>query len=102
MNSPTASMSPRSPWNCLASSPFSARLYPVLTGSMKTRSVWSSRVWGFSTNRPGGAGGLPWSSNHTRLGPKQPRCSQTEEEPGPPLKLKVTGRVEGSEGFCRE
>ena len=32
----------------------------------------------------------------TRRGPMTPRCSHTLEDPGPPLKAKVTGRVVGS------
>jgi len=32
----------------------------------------------------------------TRRGPSTPRWSQTEDEPGPPLKEKVSGRPAGS------
>ena len=39
---------------------------------------------------------MPSSVRATRLGPNVPRCSQTDAAPGPPLKLKVTGRLAGS------
>ena len=35
---------------------------------------------------------MPVSSVATRCGPSRPRCSHTLLEPGPPLKLKVSGR----------
>ena len=34
----------------------------------------------------------PSSSISTRRGPRAPKCSHTEEDPGPPLKEKVSGR----------
>ena len=37
----------------------------------------------------------PSGSMATRRGPSAPRCSQTDEEPGPPLKEKVRGRASG-------
>jgi hypothetical protein len=35
----------------------------------------------------------------TRLGPMAPRCSQTEDDPGPPLKVNVIGRREPPPSF---
>ena len=91
MNSPTDSMSPWTPQNFLPSSGLAARLYPVPTGSMNTRSVWSSQLSSLSTSWYGGAGMRPSSSIFTRLGPIAPRCSHTEEEPGPPLNENISG-----------
>src|SRR5579875_2991975 len=92
MNSPTESMSPRIEWNLALSSGLAAREYPVPTGSMKTRSARSSQVASLSTNRKGGAGIVGPSGIATLRGPRAPRCSQTEDEPGPPLKLNTKGR----------
>ena len=38
----------------------------------------------------------PSSSIFTRFGPRAPRWSQTEEEPGPPLNENMSGREAGS------
>jgi len=59
---------------------------------MKTRSKCASQVSGLSTTAPGPRAGVASSGTTTRLGPKAPRCSHTEAEPGPPLKAKHTGR----------
>ena len=96
MNSPTDSMSRRKWWYCLASSSGMALLYPVLTGSMNTRSATSSRECSLSTRRPGTGNGSPCGPSSTRRGPKAPRWSHTEDDPGPPLKENTTGRVEVS------
>ena len=50
MNSPTDSMSPWSPQNFFPSSGLAARLKPVPTGSMNTRSVASSQLCSLSTS----------------------------------------------------
>ena len=50
MNSPTDCVSSSRPWNRVASLGFSARLKPVLTGSMNTRSVTSRIEQSLSTN----------------------------------------------------
>ncbi len=92
MNSPTDSMSPRSEWNLALSSGLAAREYPVPTGSMKTRSARSSQVASLSTSLKGGAGIVGSSGAATRRGPRAPICSQTDDEPGPPLKLNRSGR----------
>src|ERR1041385_1235007 len=92
MNWPTDSMSPRRLQNFLPSSAVAARLKPVPTGSMKTRSVASSQVCSLSTSWYGDAGSHPSSSIFTRRGPSAPRCSQTDAEPGPPLKENIRGR----------
>ncbi len=90
-------MSLFTPWNCFASCPGAARLKPVLTGSMNTRSVTSRIEFSLSTTRPGGGPPFrPSASRATIRGPKAPMCTQSEAAPGPPLKLKVTGRVVGS------
>jgi len=46
-----------------------------------------------STRPNGGGGSVPSGFIFTRRGPSAPRCSQTDDEPGPPLKQNVTGRV---------
>ena len=61
---------------------------------MKTRSVSSSSEYWLSVNLNGGWGRSPSSSNTTRRGPRTPRCSQTDDEPGPPLNENVSGRFE--------
>src|SRR3990172_2352765 len=63
---------------------------------MKTRSVSSSREYSLSVNLYGGGGSSPSPFINTRRGPKTPRCSQTEEEPGPPLNENVRGRLDES------
>ena len=93
MNSPTESRSAVWLKNCSAFSSFAARLNPVATGSMKTRSLPSRIEYGLSTRLKGGLGNVPSSFMLARRGPSAPRCSHTEEEPGPPLKQNVTGRV---------
>src|SRR5579883_237538 len=100
MNSATEAASSCRPWNFDASLGGIARLYPVLTGSIKTRSVSSNSDHSLSTNRYGGGSAEPSSARRTRRGPSSPRCIQTEEEPGPPLKEKVTGRSD-AETSCR-
>ena len=56
----------------------------VLTGSMNTRSVASSSEYSFGVSPPGGSGGVrPSAGKSTRRGPKAPRCSHTDAEPGP-------------------
>src|SRR5690606_38020482 len=74
-------------------SPSTGRLKPVLIGSIKTRSDSSRMEYWLSVSLKGGLGISPSSVNTTRRGPSTPRCSQTDEEPGPPLKEKVTGRL---------
>lgn len=94
MNSATERMSWLTPWKSFGLLSFSAREYPVATGSMNTKSDWSRREYSFSTSLCGGGPGFPKSSiGLTRCGPKVPRWSHTELEPGPPLKEKVIGRV---------
>ena len=41
----------------------------------------------------GGGGIVPSSRMTTRFGPRAPRWSQIDEEPGPPLNTKHTGRL---------
>src|SRR5215470_5303345 len=71
-------------------------LKPVPTGSMKTRSERSSKQSGLSSSLYGAGGVIPAFTVATRRGPNEPMCSQTEEEPGPPLYKKEKGRVLGS------
>src|SRR5262245_48638102 len=59
---------------------------------MNTRSLCSSRVSVLSVSPYGGGVSSPTSPDTTRRGPSSPRCSQTLDDPGPPLKAKVTGR----------
>src|SRR5262245_16960118 len=63
---------------------------------MKTRSEWASRVSALSTRPYGGGSRSPASPISTRRGPSSPRCSQTLDDPGPPLNANVTGRLLGS------
>gem|GEM_PF-3686107 len=93
ITSPTLSRSPVNPWYVFGLPPETAREKPVETGSMKTRSVTLRRVSRLSVSPYGGAESDPTSPDTTRRGPISPRCSQTELEPGPPLKANVTGRV---------
>ena len=50
--------------------------------------------YSLSTRPNGGGGSVPFSFIFTRRGPSAPRCSQTDDEPGPPLKQNVTGRAD--------
>src|SRR5271166_4597874 len=59
---------------------------------MNTRSKCSNHDSWLSVTVYGGGGIVPSSRMTTRFGPSAPRCSQIEEEPGPPLKTKQTGR----------
>ena len=68
------------------------RVKPVLTGSMKTKSATSSSDWPLLTRRKGGGGMAPSSLSSTRRGPSNPKCSQTDDDPGPPLNEKASGR----------
>jgi len=58
---------------------------------MNTRSLAPKIENSLSTNPNGGFGSVPSSFIFTRLGPSAPRCSHTDDEPGPPLKHIVTG-----------
>src|SRR5262245_43794478 len=97
MNSAIAATSSCTPWYFFGSTPGAARLKPVDTGSMNTRSVMSSKDKSLSTSLAGGGGCVPSSCMNARFGPQAPRCSQTDDDPGPPLKQNVTGRA-GSGG----
>jgi len=55
---------------------------PVLTGSIKTKSVVSSSENSLSTSLYGGAEPSHLPPTAPRRGPNRPRCIQTEEEPG--------------------
>src|SRR5215470_5088843 len=70
-----------------------AWLNPVPTGSMKTRSQTSSNDSELSSSLNGGVTIPPTSTEETRLGPNAPMCSQMEDEPGPPLYTKASGRL---------
>src|SRR3954447_3712772 len=63
---------------------------------MKTRSETRSSDSRLSVSPYGGRVRAPTSPIRTRRGPNSPKCSQAEDEPGPPLKAKVTGRLSGS------
>ena len=62
-------------------------------GIDEDQSVRSSHVDSLSTRRNGGGGITGSSVIVTLRGPRAPRCSQTEAEPGPPLKLNMSGRA---------
>src|SRR6188472_1078771 len=100
INDPIDCRSSLKPWNCLGDSPAAGRENPVETGSINTRSVLSSQVYSLFTTWYGGAGAVPSSFSKTRLGARPPICSQTVEEPGPPLKAKVIGLRAGSIPSC--
>src|SRR5271157_5231139 len=97
MKSPTEAISFLKPCHSLGFWPSTGRLYPVLTGSMKTKSVSSSNEYSLSVNWNGGFGKLPSNSSITRLGPSNPICSQTDDEPGPPLNENVIGRLRSAD-----
>lgn len=97
MKSPTESTSPVRPWYLDAFFGSLDRDKPVETGSMKTRSVLSRMENGFSLTLIGGSRAVvPSGDVGTILGPRAPRWSQTADEPGPPLKAKVIGRLVAS------
>src|SRR5215469_1416764 len=91
----TLAMDSASAWtaqNPRAPSGFAARLQPVPTGSINTRSVNGSQVSGLSVNRtldPSRPSGPNWAMR----GPTRPRLRKAEAAPGPPLNTKVTGRA---------
>src|SRR6266540_288853 len=73
------------------------RVHRMPIGSMNTRSLTSRSVYGLSTSVYGAAPvGFPSEGRAARLGLKAAMCNHTEDEPGPPLKMKVTGRVPAS------
>src|SRR5574340_1429910 len=63
---------------------------------MNTRSKCSNHDSWLSVTAYGGAGIVPSSRITTRFGPSAPRWSQIDDEPGPPLNTKHTGRVAAS------
>ena len=63
------------------------------TGSMNTRSALSSQVASLSTRRNGGAGIVGSAGVAPAAGRSAPMCSQSDAEPGPPLKLNKSGRA---------
>src|SRR6516162_3388538 len=91
----TLAMDSASAWtaqNPRAPSGLAARLQPVPTGSINTRSVNDSQVSGLSTKcafEPS----WPLEPNSAMRGPTNPRLRKAEAAPGPPLKTKVTGRA---------
>jgi hypothetical protein len=74
-----------------APSSLAARLQPVTTGSIKTRSVKASQVSGLSMRRTL-APSCPAIPNSATRGPTRPRLRKADAAPGPPLKTKVSGR----------
>ena len=60
---------------------------------MNTRSVKSSQVSSLSTSAGAAEGLIVPSFIGRRQGPNAPRCSHTDDAPGPPLNTKVTGRL---------
>ena len=58
---------------------------PLPTASTNTRSEVSSSVSALSTSGNGVGALVDGSPVASRFGPKEPRCSQTVAEPGPPL-----------------
>src|SRR5258705_9655794 len=96
IKSPTKRRSFSYPVNSFCDDLPAGRVKPVIIGSMKTISVLSSHELGLSTYLYGGGNVFPSSVIKTILGPRAPICNQTEEEPGPPLKEKRIGRLEGS------
>ena len=96
MTSVSAATSPSTENSFLRASSPAAIDQPVCGGSMKTRSKCASQVSGLSLTAYGGAGIVPSLGTTTRLGPSAPRCSHTDDEPGPPLKAKHNGREPAS------
>lgn len=65
---------------------------------MNTKSATSRMEWGFSSRTTGGLmGAVPSMEPGTMRGPSAPRWSQTADDPGPPLKANMTGRLLTSE-----
>ncbi len=93
MASVSAATSPSTESSVLRASSPAVIDQPVCGGSMKTRSKCASQVSGLSLTAYGGVGMRPSSGTTMRLGPSAPRCSHTDDEPGPPLKAKHSGRV---------
>ena len=58
-----------------------------------TRSEKSSQVSVFGMAMPGADGRALSPSSGRRQGPSVPRCSQADDDPGPPLNANATGRV---------
>src|SRR4030088_2736723 len=96
MNSARDLTSESTPQKSLSWALPTAWLKPVPTGSMKTRSVLSSREPALSATLYGGGGVGSAFEVITRFGPNAPMCSQTDAEPGPPLYTKDTGRCDKS------
>ncbi len=64
---------------------------------MNTRSVSVNSVCGFGRNQYGGAPASSGSGPRSSWsGPNAPRCSQTADDPGPPLNRNVIGLREAS------
>ena len=87
-----ASASPSTPKTLAGSQSSATQDQPVPRASRKTTSVSRRTVWGLSSTAAS-ARTWPQPSVATRRGPMPPKLMGTEEEPGPPLKAKVTGRV---------
>src|SRR5690349_10515538 len=96
MNWPNIATSFTAPVNSDAFTPGAGREYPVIIASTCTRSVTSSGELGLSTRSYGGGGSWPFGAMFGCLGLMMPIDSQMDAEPGPPLKKKVTGRLDGS------
>ncbi len=92
MNREIESMSGSAPQKSLSFASPTAFESPVPTGSIITRSVLSRTLKALSTTWYGGGGVGAASAVTTRRGPRAPMCSQTDEEPGPPLNANVIGR----------
>ena len=87
-----ASMSGSVPQNAASLVSPTGREKPAPMASMKTRSDLSSRLSLLSTMSNGALCVERGLSVATRIGPSDPMCSHSVEEPGPPLYRKVTGR----------
>ena len=95
MNDAKACASGSTPKNAFSLSLPTMRPKPVPGASMNTRSAASSRLYALSTSLYGAAGVCVSSAVTTRFGPNAPMCSQTVDEPGPPLNRNMIGREPG-------
>src|SRR5215213_8685526 len=86
------SASRRTPQNALPPSAFAGLLQPAPTGSISTKSVKASHVWGLSSSRVAAASRL-FTPKEAMRGPTSPRLRKADAAPGPPLNTKVTGRL---------
>src|SRR6185437_12176666 len=93
INSAVASASLRTSKYCSSLPSPAGRLKPVPIGSINTRSATSSKLLALSRRRADAVELSFGAGTGTRLGPNPPTCVHSEADPGPPLKINITGRA---------